>query len=56
MSKYAFSIYFTFNSANSQWAISNLFHICREELYEQYKIEIAYDFDQSQATEAEKNW
>jgi circadian clock protein KaiB len=54
MNKYILKLYITGNSLKSQRAIANLFRICREELNDQYVVEIIDVLDQPQAAEAEK--
>ena len=40
MNKYLLKLYITGNSIRSQRAIANICRICREELKDQYKVEI----------------
>jgi circadian clock protein KaiB len=54
MTKYLLRLYITGNSIRSQRAISNLFRICREELSDQYKVEIIDVLEQPHMAEAEK--
>ncbi|MDJ0599714.1 MAG: circadian clock KaiB family protein [Crocosphaera sp.] len=54
MNKYLLKLYITGNTINSQRAIANLFRICREELQDQYTIEIIDVLEQPQTAEREK--
>ncbi len=54
MTKYLLRLYITGNSIRSQRAIANLFRICREELSDQYKVEIIDVLEQPHLAEAEK--
>jgi circadian clock protein KaiB len=54
MTKYLLKLYITGNSIRSQRAIANLFRICREELSDQYKVEIIDVLEQPQIAEEEK--
>jgi len=54
MTKYLLRLYITGNSIRSQRAIANLFRICREELSDQYKVEIIDVLEQPHIAEAEK--
>ncbi len=54
MSKYHLKLYITGNTLKSQRAIANLFRICREELNDQYTLEIVDVLEQPQLAEQEK--
>ncbi|MBR8832338.1 MAG: Circadian clock protein KaiB [Chroococcopsis gigantea SAG 12.99] len=54
MNKYILKLYITGNSTKSQRAIANLFRICREELSNQYSIEIIDVLEQPHLAEQEK--
>ncbi len=54
MNKYILKLYITGNSIKSQRAIANIFRICREELNNQYSIEIIDVLEQPDLAEQEK--
>lgn len=54
MKKYLLRLYITGNSVRSQQAIANVCRICREELNNQYSVEIIDVLEQPQMAEAEK--
>jgi circadian clock protein KaiB len=54
MNKYTLRLYITGNSIRSQRAIANLFRICREELDDQYSVEIIDVLEQPYLAEQEK--
>jgi circadian clock protein KaiB len=54
MNKYILKLYITGNSTKSQRAIANLLRICREQLDEQYSIEIIDVLEQPHLAEEEK--
>ncbi len=54
MNKYILKLYITGNSAKSQRAIANIFRICREELDDQYVVEIIDVLEQPYLAEQEK--
>lgn len=54
MNKYILKLYITGNSIKSQRAIANLLRICREELNEQYIVEIIDVLEQPDLAEQEK--
>ncbi|PSF39469.1 circadian clock protein KaiB [Aphanothece hegewaldii CCALA 016] len=54
MNKYTLKLYITGNSIKSQRAIANLFRICKEELDDQYIVEIIDVLEQPQLAEQEK--
>jgi circadian clock protein KaiB len=54
MSKYILRLYITGNSLNSQRAIANLLKLCKEELSNQYKVEIIDVLEEPQRAEREK--
>ncbi|BAQ62113.1 circadian oscillation regulator KaiB [Geminocystis sp. NIES-3708] len=54
MSKYLLRLYITGNSLNSQRAIANLLRLCKEELSNQYKVEIIDVLEEPHRAEIEK--
>ncbi|MGI0481141.1 circadian clock KaiB family protein [Geminocystis sp. CENA526] len=54
MSNYILRLYITGNSLNSQRAIANLLKLCKEELNNQYKVEIIDVLEEPQRAEKEK--
>ena len=54
MSNYILRLYITGNSLNSQRAIANLLKLCKEELSNQYKVEIIDVLEEPQRAEREK--
>ncbi|NES83589.1 MAG: circadian clock protein KaiB [Moorea sp. SIO2B7] len=54
MSKYVLKLYITGNSNRSQRAIANLLRICREQLDDQYKVEIIDVLEEPQMAEDQK--
>ena len=54
MTKILLRLYVTGNSIRSQQAIANLYRICREELKDQYNVEIIDVLEQPQRAEDEK--
>lgn len=54
MSNYILRLYITGNSLNSQRAIANLLKLCKEELNNQYKVEIIDVLEEPQKAEKEK--
>jgi len=54
MRKYLLKLYITGNTPRSQRAIANLLRICRDELNDQYKVEIIDVLEQPQLAEDEK--
>jgi circadian clock protein KaiB len=54
MTQYLLRLYITGNSTRSQRAIANLYRICREELYNQYRVEIIDVLEEPQKAEDEK--
>jgi circadian clock protein KaiB len=54
MNKYLLKLYITGNSIHSQRAIANLVRICREELNNQYQVEIIDVLEQPHRAEQEK--
>lgn len=54
MNQYTLRLYITGNSTNSQRAIANLFRICREELNDQYNVEIIDVLEHPYLAEQEK--
>ncbi|NCO74061.1 MAG: circadian clock protein KaiB [Cyanobacteria bacterium] len=54
MSNYLLRLYITGNSLNSQRAIANLLKLCKEELSNQYKVEIIDVLEEPHRAEREK--
>jgi circadian clock protein KaiB len=54
MNKYILKLYITGNSTKSQRAIANILRICRDELAEQYVVEIIDVLEQPYLAEEEK--
>ena len=54
MSAYLLKLYITGNSINSQRAIANLLKLCREELSNQYQVEIIDVLEEPHKAENEK--
>ena len=54
MNKYLLKLYITGNTSKSQRAIANLLRICREELADQYQVEIIDVLEQPHRAEKEK--
>ncbi len=54
MTKYILKLYITGNSSKSQRAIANLLRLCREELSNQYQLEIIDVLEEPQKAEKEK--
>lgn len=54
MSSYLLRLYITGNSINSQRAIANLLKLCREELNNQYQVEIIDVLEEPHKAEQEK--
>ena len=54
MNKYLLRLYITGNSVRSQRAIANIFRICREELNNQYTVEIIDVLEEPHRAEQEK--
>lgn len=54
MSNYLLRLYITGNSLNSQRAIANLLRLCKEELSNQYKVEIIDVLEEPHRAEREK--
>lgn len=54
MNNYILRLYITGNSLNSQRAIANLLKLCKEELSNQYKVEIIDVLEEPQRAEREK--
>jgi len=54
MSNYLLRLYITGNSLNSQRAIANLLRLCKEELSNQYKVEIIDVLEEPHRAETEK--
>ncbi|WP_373481072.1 circadian clock KaiB family protein [Geminocystis sp.] len=54
MSNYLLRLYITGNSLNSQRAIANLLKLCKEELNNQYKVEIIDVLEEPHRAEREK--
>ena len=54
MNSYLLRLYITGNSLNSQRAIANLLKLCREELNNQYEVEIIDVLEEPQRAENEK--
>jgi circadian clock protein KaiB len=54
MNKYLLRLYITGNSVRSQQAIANIYRICREELNNQYTVEIIDVLEQPHRAEQEK--
>ncbi len=54
MHKFLLRLYITGNSVLSQQAIANIYRICRDELNNQYNVEIIDVLEQPQRAEAEK--
>lgn len=54
MNKYILRLYITGDSLKSQRAIANLFRICREELDDEYRVEIIDVLEQPYLAEEEK--
>ncbi len=54
MSSYLLRLYITGNSVNSQRAIANLLKLCKEELANQYQVEIIDVLEEPDRAESEK--
>lgn len=54
MGKYILRLYVTGNSLKSQRAISNLFRLCKEDLSDQYEVEIIDVLEEPYKAEMEK--
>jgi len=54
MTKYLLRLYITGNSVKSQRAIANLLKLCRDELSNQYQVEIIDVLEEPQKAEKEK--
>jgi circadian clock protein KaiB len=54
MSNYLLRLYITGNSLNSQRAIANLLRLCKDELSNQYKVEIIDVLEEPHRAETEK--
>ena len=54
MSAYLLRLYITGNSINSQRAIANLLKLCKEELNNQYQVEIIDVLEEPHKAESEK--
>lgn len=54
MTQYLLRLYITGNSTRSQRAIANLYRICHEDLFDQYKVEIIDVLEEPQKAEDEK--